>query len=265
MLGTATEVSIYNEHILQRAKKEIKKANKLGEKVTKVLAKYQGPDISEAKEIAELKGVLRAYQELTGNKEDIPDNVEAILAMAKECEEEFNEIVKAGEARKATVFLKDEKGWPIISTHMIIGNCKENLKIIVNNGDKTKIKYKTVIGEVMALDIKPIDEFMIPSKDILKNEKGERVLDERSIRFNRMGKEETAIALSEQIPEGATFGTTLRIRKNSPIDKELLEQLFDMGKNNGLGCWRGSGNRGAYLYKLEYLPEFKEVFEDGWK
>lgn len=264
MLGTATETSIYSEHILQKAKKEIAKANKLRGKVSKALEKYKGDEISEKKEVMELQAVLRAYQQLTGNTADMPASIEGILALAEEVEEEFNEMVKSGEQRKATVFLKGEDGWPIISTHMILGNLKEILRTIVNNGDKEVIKSKVAVGELMTLDVKAVEPFMRPSNDIVRDEKGERVIIERPIRFSRMGKEETAIALSEQLPEGTTFGSTLRVRKGSPVDESFLKKLFDLGKNCGLGAHRGSGNMGGYVFKLQSLPDYKEVFEDGW-
>lgn len=265
MLGTGTETSIYNDHVLQKAKKEIATANRLRGKVTKALEKYRGDEIKEHKEVLELQAVLRSFQALTGNTETMPDTIEGILDLAQTIELQFNELVKSGEQRKATVFLKGEDGWPIISTHMILGNLKENLRIIVNNGDKTVIKSKVSVGELMALDVKAVHEFMRPDKDIVRDEKGNRVIDERPIRFNRMGKDETAIALSEQIPQGTQFGTVLRVRKGSPITQDFLKQLLDYGKNNGLGAFRGSGNRGAYLFKLEALPNYTETFEGGWQ
>ena len=42
MLGTATETSIMKEHIIEKAKKEIAKANRLGNKISKAYDKYKG-------------------------------------------------------------------------------------------------------------------------------------------------------------------------------------------------------------------------------
>lgn len=76
MLGTATEASIYDKHILQKAKKEIQKANKLSGKITKAVQKYKGQEIPEQKEVEELKSVIRAYQGVVGKITELPDSVE---------------------------------------------------------------------------------------------------------------------------------------------------------------------------------------------
>jgi hypothetical protein len=265
MLGTCSEASIWDEHVIQKAKKEIRIANSLSKKLTKQAQKYKGPEISEDKHAEELKGILRRFYSLTGEPQEIPNDLEALLECAKEAEALFNEKVAAGEARKATVFMVDQSGYPMVSTHMILGNLKENLKIMVNSGDKGIMPSKVSVGEALALDVKPVDHFMRPSMDIMKDQQGNRILCERPIRFERMGKTETAIASSEMLPIGTIFEVVLRVRQGSRLTKEALETLLDMGKSNGLGAWRGSGNKGAYVYKIEELPDFKEEFEDGWR
>lgn len=267
MLGTNPEASIYHAHVIQKAKKEIKKANSVSKKLAKSLEKYKDVEIPDSKEVEELKGIIRAYMEITGNKKSLPNDLPAILEIVKEVEEEFNELEKQFEEVKATVFQRDENGWPRISTHMILGNFKENLKIMVNGEDSKEsklVKSKVGVGEMMALDLKVVEEFIKPSKDIVRNDGGDRVICERPISFDRMGKKETAIAMSEQLPIGTEFEMTLRVRSASKIN-DMLDILLDMGKNNGLGAWRGSGNKGSYVYKLEELKGYKEDFGDGWK
>lgn len=283
MLGTCTEVSIYHEHVLQKAKKEIEKANRLGSKITKAIAKYKGENISEEKEVLELQAVLRAYCQLLGKQIDMPTSVEEILKTAESFKEDLDQALADGEVTRATVFAKDTDGLPLVSTHMILGNFKENLKIIVNSGNKEIIKSKAAVSEALALDIKFVENFMKPSSDILKGdqefanqlpptgrgrwlaEAAGRIVLERPIKFERMGKVETAIAMSEALPAGTEMTCTVRLRQGSAIDTKALELLLDMGKNNGLGAWRGSGNMGSYLYKLEELVGFKEERNDGWK
>lgn len=284
MIGTATETSIYYEHVLEKAKKEIAKANKLGKMVTKALSKFQGPEITEDKTVKELKGVVAAFCQLVGKPLTLPDTVEELLALATELEEDFNAQLKTGDQVKATVFLKNEKGMPIISTHMILGNLKENLRIVVNSGDKSVISSKVAVGETMALDVKFVEDFMETSEDIMRaptqvecdekwgfTSKGKntvdpkgRVLLERPIVFDRMGKRETAIAMGEQLPKGTTFGCTMRVRKESKMTEDALKEFLNLGKSNGFGSWRGSGNMGSYVFKLEKLPEYKEQVAEGW-
>lgn len=283
MLGTCTDASIYNEHVLQKAKKEIKRVNSLLKKVAKSAQKYVGSEITEAKEVEELKGILRTFQELTGDKEELPNTVDELLECAKDIEDRWNEMVKSGEGTKATIFMRNKEGKPMISSHMILGNLKENIKIAVNNGDEL-MKSKKAVSESLALDVKPVEPFLMASKDIMRAIVGEdgvarlpddaiperdkikeqnRVICERPIRFERMGKSETAIALSEQLPAGTEFKTTLRVRKTSAFDDvEFLSKVFDLGKNNGLGAWRGSGNYGAFVFRVKALEGFKEDFGD---
>ena len=266
MLATCPEASIYEQHVLTKTKKLIKQANALSNKVTKNLEKYQGVELSEQKELNELKAIIRAYEALVGEKNDLDVSVEELLEVAKTIEEKFNSLVEQGEQTKATVFMKDEAGHPVISSHMLLGNFKEILKVLTNGGDKTIFKSKVQVGESLALDIKVVEEFLKASGDIIKNEDGDRVLCERPIRFtDAMGKTITAIAQSEQLPPGTVFTGTFRIRKSSALDNaDVLERILDMGKNLGLGAWRGSGNKGAFLYKIEQLPDFKETYADGW-
>lgn len=265
MLGTCCAASIYEEHVLRKAKKEIEKANKLQGKLTKSLAKYKDSSLPEDKEVMELQGILRAYLQRLGRVEELPNTVVELVEKAREIEKEFDELVKQGSERRATVFQRDKSGWPVISTHIILGNLKENLNVLMSTDDKSIIKTKVAAGCVGALDIKAVDEFMRPSMDIMRDADGEPLLCERPLHFEQMGQKKTSIALSEQLPEGAEFGTVLRVRKGSPLSEEALNTLFSLGKNNGFGSWRGSGNKGAYLYKLEKLDDYEEDFEEGWK
>lgn len=286
MLGTSTKTSIYHKHVTEKSRKMVEQANKLHGKVTKQLEKYQGTDFPESKEIKDLQAILRSYCQLTGEPLDIPEDVPNLLKEATRIEEIFAERIKKLETVDATVFMTDKNGHPIISTHMILGNLKENLKIITNNeDDKTKriLPSKTAIGETMALDVKFVEDYMTPNKGIMTAinqedcddkfmtgkgkfivDTNKRVILERPISFMTASGKETAIAMSEALPEGTEFGCTLRVRKGSKLGQEQLEILFDHGKSNGFGAWRGSGGMGAYLYKLQPLPDFVEPKPEGW-
>lgn len=276
MLGTCTEASIMQEHVIQKARKQIKKANRLSDRIVKSLDKFKGDSIPAEKEIEEVKKIIMAFAELTARpvSTDLPDDLPALLKIAAEVKKAYDELVAKGEQAKFTVFMKEPKNgnpdelWPVISSHMVLGNFKENLKIITNNGDKTILSTKVSIGETMALDVKAVEEFMTPDMDIMRHPDGKPLIEERPITFNRMGKTETAIAASEQLPKGATFECKLRIRKGSPINMDALKKLLTCGKNNGLGANRGAGNFGSYDFNLKHLPNFVETVEgheDGWR
>lgn len=269
-LGTCTKASIYDEHILKKAQKMIKEANRQGAKVRKALEKYKGEAISPTKELEELKGIIRRYEELLGKKSELPDEADELLDHAKTLEEEFDELAANREQRQATVFMRTADGKIQVSTHMILGNLKENAKISTNNsteGSPTKLfKSKVSVQESLSLDVKPVEEFMYPNGDISRDEKGQPKLLERPIRFERMGHTETAIALSEVLPAGTEYSPVhLRVRKGSVVTEDVLRQLLDLGKNNGLGQWRGSGHKGSYCFKLEKVDAVPtNQVPDGW-
>jgi len=268
MLGTCSEASIWTVHVLQKAKKEIKRANSMVKKLTKVSDKYVGREIPESKEIDELKGIIRVYEGLLGKKIKLPDTAEELLELGKEIASEYEKIVEGGELQKPTIFMRGSDGMPVLSTHMILGNLKENMRILTSyttKDDASKVlKYKNSVGSIFALDVKAVEEFMYPDQDIMRLENGERDLLERPIRFEQMGKETTAISRSERLPEGTEFDAVLRVRSDSPITEKVLRMLLGYGKNNGLGAWRGSGNRGAYVFKLDRLENYTERVTDGW-
>jgi hypothetical protein len=273
MVATCTEVSIMEDHIYQKARKAAKEAEKHSGKIRKALDKYKGTVIPEEKEVLEIQGVIRSFAILCGKPADLilPTDITSLLELSQEIESEYHDILKKGDIPRSSVFMKQPVNgdknnlWPVISSHMVIGNLKENLKIIVNNGDKSILKSKVSVGETFALDVKPIEDFMIPDQDINKDENGVRILLERPIQFkDSFGNTVTAISSSETLPAGTKFECTLRCRKGSPIDEAALRKLLDFGKNNGLGAWRGSGHKGSYNYKLDRLRGYKEVFEDGW-
>ncbi len=282
MFGTATSATLYRDHIQIKNKKEIEKANALNARLTKALEKYKGTVLSPEKEVKEIQLIITTFGGMIGEpQENLPDDMDKLMEIAKDVEAKHNELVKKGESAKATIFMKEqvknlnmpdgikvddpEQLWPVISAHMLIGNFKENAKITSNNGDKSIFQYKTTVSEVLALDVKPLYEFMVPDHDVQRKEDGSIYIDERPIRFiNAKGQPETAISSSEILPEGTTFGCILRVRRKSPITKDALKYFLELGKNNGLGAWRGSGHKGAYFWKLKELKNYKEEKPKGW-
>jgi hypothetical protein len=295
MLGTATDVPIYAKHIIVKSQKLIKEANATATKMSKALQKYKGDEFSDEKGVKELQALIRHLQMMTSNPEPskLPEDVPSILELWETLSKELRDKLEDGPDASGTMFLKDKEGKPIISTHMVLGNLKDNARNLVNNSEKGSfvLETKVSIGEVFNSDVKPVDEFMWPSIDVVRHAKtgdvgyfdeivqGGRLenndpsqlgvprLFERPLRAMTATGPKVAIARSEMIPPGAVFSCILRIRQNSPITEAALHKLFAMGRNNGFGQWRGSGNMGAYKYKLEPLPDYVEEtdkLDDGW-
>lgn len=271
MLGTCASTNIYKEHIINKSREMIKLANKSQKKISKNLKKFVGVEISEEKEIEELKGILRAQQELICVKEDIPETIEEILEYARDLEARVDDYLQDKELAKSTVFLRDEGGNVGISSHMILGFMKSVMANIINSGNKSILKSKVQMGEAMSMDIKFLETFLMSSFDILRDPKSkERILNIRPIRFQGpMGKSISALAASEQIPAGATFSTVMRVRKDSNLnDIEVLKFILQHGKSIGLGAYRNSSHFGQFDYKINLIKNYVEVIEgssDGWE
>jgi hypothetical protein len=273
-LGSVAEASIWDAHIIKKAQKAIKRANKLSGRLTKVDEEFVGPEISEDKHIKELQMIINSYHGLIGETVDkLPETVEALLELAHEIEEKYKDILAAGEISPTTIFMKQKEGdiyWPVISSHMILGFMKKQIRVIVNNGDKSVLSTKVSIGEVLSLDVKPVEEFLRASKDIDKDSEGNRLLCERPVSFPskfNSGETVTAILRSEVLPAGTEYTCTLRVRNQGPMTELALKRVLILGKNQGLGPWRSSGGKGQFDFKLEHLPDHVEIVEgseDGW-
>lgn len=270
MLGTNASTDIMREHVINKSREMIKLANKSQKKIAKNLKKFVGVEISEQKEIEELKGILRAQQELICIKEEIPEDIVEILAYGKDLEARVDEYLKDKELYKSTIFLRDEGGNVGISSHMILGFMKSVLANIINSGNKSILKSKVQMGEALSMDIKFLETFLMSSFDILRNpENKERILNIRPIRFMRMGQSISALAASEQLPAGASFSTVMRVRKDSNLnDIEVLKFILQHGKSIGLGAYRNSSHFGQFDYKINLIKNYVEVVEgaeDGWE
>jgi hypothetical protein len=273
-LGSVAEASIWDAHIIKKAQKAIKRANKLSGRLTKVDEEFVGPEISEDKHIKELQLIINSYHALIGETvEKLPETIDELLELAHKIEDKYKDILAAGEISPTTIFMKIKEGdiyWPVISRHMLLGNIKKNARVIANNGDKSVFTTKVSIGEVLSLDVEPIEEFFRASNDIIKDADGKRILCERPVSFPSKfasGETVTAILRSEVLPAGTEYKCTLRVRKQGPMIELALKRLFMLGKSQGLGPWRSSGGKGQYDFKLEHLPDYEEVVEgseDGW-
>jgi hypothetical protein len=271
LVSTCSSGSIWSAHILAKAKKEISKINKLAERVQKLGIKHE---ISQSKEVLELQAILRGYQELIGRMDSLPSTLAELVALAKELDEEFQEEYSG--AGRPTIFMKDTTGMPILSSHMVLGNLKEILRDFKESEQHHFINSSKIgCDRMMAVDIKPVERFLLLYKDakyetridIDRNEDGTPKISERPLRYNDKGIEKSCIAMSETIQANLFLKTTFRCRNGSNIaEQENIERILECGKNLGLGAWRGSGNRGAYRYKITPLTDYFEgPDEDGYR
>lgn len=276
LLATNPACDIMHEHNIQKAKKLMADAARKEKRISKALDKYSGgQDISGDKHYVDLRYNLQAYMSLMGITQPIPDNVEDLLELFEKIKEDFDEMVEQGKAQQGTVFLRNDAGHVVLSSHMILGNIKEILSNITNNGDKTILSTKVSVGETCAQDIKWVEPYIeakqivdgkLVDLDSVKDKEGKPVMLQRSLRIRnpQPGQAPVCISMSEYLPSGAVFQFTLRVRKKSVFTKDALEYIFLHGSSLGLGQWRGSGGKGSYDFHLEHLPDYKEDNGD-WK
>jgi len=267
--------NIMAEHVHEKNRKMIEKANSNRGKILKSLKKYVGDSATPEKEKQELIGVIRAQQELLAVREEIPEEFAALIKYSEELEDRINDKIQesdSSEVAKATVFMRDSEGHPVLSTHMILGFIKSTIATITNSTPKEEkaslvFRSKTSASESLSMDVKFVESFVKLSNQIMMKENGERDLCVRPLRFtNAMGKSVVALAASEQVPEGTEIECTMRIRKGSPLDNlESLKNVFVYGRNTGLGCWRSSSQKGSFNFKLSKLEDYKEVLPEGWE
>ena len=67
---------------------------------------------------------------------------------------------------------------------------------------------------------------------------------QRPLRCSTMQGERVSIAISEEIPAGATVNFTVRCLIDDDI--ELVKEWLDYGQYNGLGQWRNSSKGSFY-------------------
>ena len=268
--------------------------------------KTMTPDKVKMDLIGLINNMEQALGTITESVDLLDMTYEELLDHSKLLEAEWEKQIAEGNQKSATIFMKDSTGWPQISTHMIVGNLKEIARNKTNNsltvstleaeGKKDEalkakcFKSKTSIGELFAQDCKVVEDYARASLDIMRKPIGETLTKrqkadkeagrevkgepdylERPVTTDGPSGKKTCIVVSERVPAGTEYSMTLRVRADSPLMEEkdgvtVLEVLFDHGKSCGLGAWRGSGQKGAYFYKLEELLDYVEPKpEGGWK
>lgn len=170
--------------------------------------------------------------------------------------EEFDEEVESCPdkvEKSATGFHKDTFGLCIYN-YMILGNIKANLFILMSNGLGKVLNYKKSTDlfvkvnprKIRFYDHKDEDEKPLMSPD------GQI---ERSLRVQTAKGERVALAKSDYIEAKTRFKFEVRLLRNDRgLDMEMLVNAIKMGKENGLGQWRGSGGYGKYkILSLKYV------------
>lgn len=141
-----------------------------------------------------------------------------------------------------TGFPRDEDGKPFVYDYQIKGFFKDACSMLNRVGGKDENGKKKKLNESSKLTAfkKIIDGMIFVSpRQIPIDFTGEVQLCQRPLRAQTMQGERVALAISEEVPAGAslTFDITVLDESHLPAIREWL----DYGALRGLGQWRNSG------------------------
>ena len=135
------------------------------------------------------------------------------------------------------------KKWPVISAHIIIANIKMNaLALLYCKDSNNFFERKDLITSSLTSCIKHVDGFVFASKDIIRNENGERILFSNKIHGKNI--------YNEKLPIGTEFCFVFKTKKDI-FEESKLSYIFELGKNNGIGFFHW--HEGSYNFKLKKL------------
>lgn len=150
-----------------------------------------------------------------------------------------------------TGFPRDEAGRPFLYDYQIKGFFKDAcsmLSRVAGKDPETGKKRKDVneSGKLTAFK-KVIDGMIFPAPRRIPVEfEGDVQLCQRPLRAMTMQGERVALAISEEIPAGATL--TFTVTCLDPAHMAAVREWLDYGQLRGLGQWRNSG-KGRFTWE----------------
>lgn len=179
---------------------------------------------------------------LTGDKDVYKNFIASKSPEANTLEEEIANLGEEAVIEKGKTIFPKKDGKPFIYDYQIRGFFKSACSALkqVNGTLSSKIKaFKKKVD--LTIFIKDRENFIENFEEI-----GEC---QRPLRCSTMQGERVSIAISEEIPEGATCEFTVQCLVDD--DVELVKEWLDYGQFNGLGQWRNSSHGSFYFEVLE--------------
>ncbi len=249
-LGTnPLSADVMNEHILARQRKLISENSKVKKAINKYL---DALDIPDDRVNTEVDLVIAELERMIG-KPFPPEDRERLLAGTLEnLKETFAELDTKG----TTVFFKDPKtGRPMIGDHMIKGFLKAAAEAITRTKQKkqgTMLHSASYTQSIINQHCACEEAFLVFDHDIDRNEDGTPKYNQRSIRAMTAQGPRISLIRSESVPAGAKLSFVLKVMEGSPLNEEVLKQMFAYGEMIGLGQWR-SASYGSFSATMEEL------------
>ena len=170
------------------------------------------------------------YREYIGSKS--PD--------AESIEDEVAALGEEAVAEKAmTVFPRNKDGVPFVYDYQIKGFFKDTCGGLRKVGSTKSAKIKAFKKE--------IDKLIFPSPREIVFENYEPIGEcQRPLRASTPMGERVSLAISEEIPAGATI--TFEISMLCDEHEAVVREWLDYGRFSGLGQWRNSG-KGRFTWE----------------
>jgi len=205
---------------------------------------------------------LTLTEPMLGTKPDDPKVFESFVASKapnddkrKQELESMEHVERAGTTR----FARDETGFKLFA-YQIEGCLKDkgetlrqcNPKLGAEEGRRGK-KWGAIKSKIdRFLCVYPIgkpygrDIYLLDDKG--KPKKAADGSCERPLRAETMQGPRVTLARSETVAAGTRLRFTIDVLDGSPISREMVKQMLDMGQRRGLGQWRNAGN-GRFTWK----------------
>ena len=181
------------------------------------------------------------YRDFIGSKAPDASTVEDEVAALG-----VDEVAEKG----MTVFPRNKDGQPILWDYQVKGFFKDACGMLSRVGGKGEDGKKKKVNESSKMTAykKIIDGliFVEPRQIVFKYD-GEIGVCQRPLRAQTMQGERVALAMSEEIPAGATI--EFDILMLSPELRPAVIEWLDYGRLRGIGQWRNSG-RGKFTYEI---------------
>ena len=154
-----------------------------------------------------------------------------------------------------TVFPRDQEGKPILWDYQVRGFFKDacgmlnrlTVKETDPNTGKAKKTVKNESGKMTAFK-KTIDGLIFVEPRMIPLEfDGEIGTCQRPLRAQTMQGERVTLAMSEEVPAGATAEFTVVCLDDGHIN--AVKEWLDYGRLRGIGQWRNSG-KGRFTYEV---------------
>jgi len=186
------------------------------------------------------------------NEEIYRDFIGSKAPDAKTPEDEIAAIgVEEFVEKGMTVFPRNAQGQPILWDYQLKGFMKDACGMLSRVGGKDENGKKKKVNESSKMSAykKIIDGLIfVEPRQIPFEYTGEIGVCQRPLRAQTMQGERVALAMSEEIPAGATIEFDILLL--SPDLRPAVIEWLDYGRLRGIGQWRNSG-RGKFVYELK--------------